>query len=170
MEIRNNNVEIKASNQLDSWIYKSEKSALYETIFGFAVFLLFGILMYLKSSHDLVWFALGITGLLIYILVYLYGGTIRRGKIINNTVKMLRFNRTSVELITYSFNIFGLKKLSEKQINIERVNLVLKECDYGIIDKNNINGKVISVVNKNHQEYYILTQFFPDLINTYLKC
>jgi hypothetical protein len=62
----------------------------------------------------------------------------------------------------------GLKNLLEKKIQINRDKLIVKECDYPIMDKKTIQGKVLSVSDNNGMSYYILPQFFPEEIKDYL--
>ncbi len=157
-----------SSSKLSVWVRKSEKSAIYETIFGFGVLGLFSFLMFQKSSGNLLWFLLGISGLLFFVAIYTYGGTIRRGRIINSTIESLKFSENILVLRTFSYNVLGLKKLSEKEVDIELNLLVVKECDYPIIDKKTIQGKVLCISKKNQNSYYILPQFFPEEIKDYL--
>ena len=168
MEVLKNRIEITADNHLNVWVLKSKKSAIYETIFGFAILGFFGFLMYQKSSDNLVWFILGICGLLFYGGIYTYGGTIRRGRIINSTVKTLVFSNNTIEIRTFSYNILGLKNLLEKKIQINRDKLIVKESDYPIMDKKTIQGKILSVSDINGKSYYIIPQFFPEEIKGYL--
>lgn len=124
--------------------------------------------MYQRSFDNLLWFILGIGGLLFYGGVYTYGGTIRRGRIINSTVKTLDFSENTIEIRTFSYNILGLKNLLEKKMQINRDKLKVKECDYPIMDKKTIQGKALSVSDNNGKSYYILPQFFPEEIKDYL--
>lgn len=156
-----------SNKKLYLWVQKSSKSAIYETIFGFVVLGLFGFLMYQKSSGNLLWLLLGICGLLFFVGIYTYGGTIRRGRIINNTVSSIEFNDTTISFQTFSYNILGLKELPLQEIKLERESLGIKDCDYPIMDKKTIKGKAL-VIRSNQQDFYILPQFFPENLKQYL--
>lgn len=155
---------IISKDKLESWVFKSQKLAIYEAVFGFFVLGLFSFLMYQKSNGNLIWFLIGFIGLLFFTGIYTYGGTVRRGRIINRTVKSLSLDENVLKFTTFSYNILGLKKIPEMEIEIKRDSLVVKRCDYPIKDNNSIQGKILSISDKNQEKYFILPQYFSEEI------
>ncbi|RZS98016.1 hypothetical protein [Cecembia calidifontis] len=169
MGINKNNIEIYCVDQLNNWVLKSQKSAIYETIFGIFAVGLFSILMFQKSNGNYLWFLLGVLGMMFYLGLYTYGGSVRRGRIINNTVKSLSFENNIMKIRTFSFNILGLKNLPEKVIEINSEKFEIKNCDYPIMDKKTFKDKVICVLHDNDETYYFHRQFFPNKIDEYFN-
>jgi len=167
MGINESSLEVNSRNSLEIWVRKSEKSAMYETMFGLSVLILFSLLMYQKAADNLLWLLLGVLGLTCYVGIYTYGGAIRRARIINSTIKALRIDENSVSIRTFSYSIFGVKKAPEKKVTISRDVLAIKKCDYPIIDRRTIMGKAFCISDGDKQSYYILPQFFPGGIRDY---
>lgn len=171
MEIKKrNDFEMASCTELDRWIRRSEQLVVYEIIFGFFILALFGFLMYQKAADNFLWFLIGIMGLLFFVGVYIYGGTIRRAKIINSTVKKIKRKEEDLLIKTFPYNILGIKKVFQKEIRISINALDVKECDYPIMDKKKIKSKALCIRDINSKNsYFIILQFFPESIKKYFS-
>ena len=162
MEDKNNLSIFYSDIHLFKWIEKISKSSIYETIFGLIIYFLFTLRMYFGSNSIDIWFFAWLLVSTLFLALYIYGGTIKRGKVINNTVKSINFDKNYMSILTFSYNMLFFKKLDSKIIKIPFNNTNVKEENYPILDKKNINGKVLMITDHNRNQYYIILKFFPN--------
>lgn len=71
MEYKKINLIVESNSELGKWVRKLERSAVYEILFGFAIFSLFAFKMYENSDGNLSWFIIAVLGLSFYLALYI---------------------------------------------------------------------------------------------------
>jgi hypothetical protein len=168
MVLMENNFYFISNSELENWIQKVENSAFYEVLFAFCLFIFFSFLMYQKATNKIWYFMIGELGLICLVIISIYGSTIRRARVINNTVQCLYIDKDVILIRTFAYNILGLKNIPEKEIEIKPGHSSIHECIYPIQDNKYINGKVFRINVHYKHNYFILSKYFPNDINNYL--
>ena len=117
-----------ASDKLINWINKSSISSIYESIF-----ILFTSLM-INDGFNIFLLIVGIAGFVFYSILFLYSSTIRRSRVINQTIKSIDINNEKFSIETFESTIPFFKKPAVKVVgNLTETRLMKKA--YPIIDR-----------------------------------
>ena len=158
----------EADIRLSNWVNKIQKSAIYEII---VVGLFFGflILAMIVNEFSAVLFSLILIMLMALFVVFVYGGTIRRAKVVNNTIRKITATENTLKIVTFDYNMLYIRHYKEKVFEIDKGNANLSKCDYPIMDKKIIENPIFCLKDKD-EEYYIINKYFDiDLKNSVMS-
>lgn len=85
-----------------------------------------------------------------------------------NTIKSIVINRDILSIATFPYSILGLKKILGKEFHLPRKDVQVKECDYPIKDKQNINEIVFCINGKEDDCQYFIQQFFSESLKDFI--
>ncbi|MGM9475210.1 hypothetical protein ACS5PU_02225 [Pedobacter sp. GSP4] len=156
METGDKNKIVKSNSQFTNWINALQKNAILEVVFGicFGLFMQYAIFINTRNNTLSILLSIAIS---VAVIIYIYGRTLFRGKVISHTVNEVIVTSDKLILTTYPVKLLWFLKWKSVTEELDLAHLSFTESEYPFIDKDRINSKAI-MLNVDGVNFYVLRE------------
>lgn len=158
-----------SDNELVTWFKRYERQNLKITILLIIFACLGGVGFFFDAQKEIDnKFIFGAGGLVLIIIFFLYA-YLNSGSLTNKTIREISFTDSEIVFSTFSYKLFMLYKIKEKEIVVNPSAFKFIKSEYPVKNKKLKLQKECFIITNNDIEFFLLFKYYSDDLLTQIK-